>query len=409
VNCNDCASQSCQKMNSAPVIKWRLDYRKVFRLLAFISLALAWYWGQELNQPDWKKDIQNLYPKADISAISSSQTLFNMTLDDKHFYVSVATSNSFGGPLTIASTINKTGIVNSVDILRHGDTPAYIQSLKNAGYFRQFQRKNAGYTPHKGENWDAVSGATLSSDAIMRASTNASHLVAKQFFSLNPEPLQTKLSFTINHVLLMLIILLSVINIWLGNTKLKSAYIVASVVVVGFLANQMINVGNFSGLLLGFVPTLAENLGFWMLIGSVSITITVLGKNIYCGHICPFHGIQYLLHKISNLNLPLPSLVLKYGRYLPKIGLWTGLMIGLLTMNPSAGAYEPFSMIFSLQGEGIQWFIMPAVLIGSFFIPDMFCRFFCPAGEMLTLLTNVRNNLVYQVKQLLIRNKRDTL
>jgi polyferredoxin len=80
-------------------------------------------------------------------------------------------------------------------------------------------------------------------------------------------------------------------------------------------------------------------------------------------------------------------------------------MIGLVTVNPSAGAYEPFSMIFSLQGDGIQWFIMPAVIVGCFFIPDMFCRFFCPAGEMLTLLVNLRNTLVYQIKQVAKRKE----
>lgn len=221
---------------------------------------------------------------------------------------------------------------------------------------------------------------------------------------MNPAPLETKVTFSMNHALLTLLIVLSVANIWLGNARLKLVYVLGSVAIFGFLANQMVNVGNFSGLLMGFGPTLEENLGFWILLGSVFVAIAMLGRNIYCGHICPFHGIQYLLHKIGNLNLPLPSVVLRYGRYVPKVGLWTALMIGLLTTNPSAGAYEPFSMIFSLQGEGVQWFIMPAVIIGAFFIPDMFCRFFCPAGEALTLLTNLRNNLVYQVKRLVKRN-----
>lgn len=405
VNCKDCSSQSCRTSKATPSIKWRLDYGKVFRLLAFITLILAWFWGQQHNRPDWKSDIQGLYPNAKISAMNGSEVLFSMVNKDVEYYVSVATDNSYGGPLTLASVITKEGKIKTVELLNHSDTPAYIQKLLNAGYLRQFQRKSVDYLPIAGKNWDSVSGATLSSNAIMHANTRASHTIARLSFSLSPKPLQKKIDLTLNHVLIALLIALSVINIWIGSKKLKLTYVLGSIIVIGFMTNQLLNVANFSGLLLGFAPALSENLGFWILFGSVFVAVILLGRNIYCGHICPFHAIQYLLQKIGNLNFPLLPIVLKYGRYIPKIGLWVALMIGLVTTNPSAGAYEPFSMIFSLQGDGIQWFIMPAVIVGCFFIPDMFCRFFCPAGEMLTLLVNFRNNLAYQIKQLVKRKK----
>jgi len=406
VSCKDCSSLSCRTEKPCQeVIEWRLDYKKLFRLLALISLALAWYYGQQINQPDWQKDLQNLYPDAQIEAITDNPSLFSMQRNGQQFYLSVATENSYGGPLTLASVIDQKGKIKSVELLSHGDTPAYIQKLRNKGYFRQFKGKDAAYLPETGKNWDAVSGATLSSNAIMRANTRAAHKIAIQQFQLNPQPLENHVVYTLEHLLLALLILLSIVNIWLASSKLKLVYVLASVVVVGFMANQMINVGNFSALLLGFVPTLSENLAFWILLGGVFASIILLGRNIYCGHICPFHGIQYLLHKISNLNLPLSPLALRFGRYIPYTGLWAALMVGLITSNPSSGAYEPFSMIFSLQGTGIQWFIMPAVIIGAFFIPDMFCRFFCPAGAMLSLITNLRNRSVYQLKQLVSRKQ----
>lgn len=404
MSCKTCSSQSCITRKPAPIVKWRLDISKVFRLFALITIACAWYWGQQSMRPDWKGDIQALFPNSVISSVQESDTEFKMRRLDNDYYVSVATDNSFGGPLTIASIITLGGKIESTEVLSHMDTPAYIQKLRNAGYFRQFKGKTVDFIPVRGKNWDAISGATLSSNAIMRANMQASHAIARDYFGLNPKPEESKINYTINHVLLALLILLSVANIWLGSSKLKLAYVLGSTAIIGFMSNQLISVGNFSGLLLGFIPTLAENLGFWILIGSVFAGMFVLGRNIYCGHICPFHGVQYLLHKIGNLNLPLHPLVLKYGRYIPKVGLWAALMIGFLTVNPSAGSYEPFSMIFSLQGEGIQWFILPSILIGSFFIPDMFCRFFCPAGEMLTLLTNARNKLIYNIKQLVKRD-----
>lgn len=405
MSCNSCSSQSCQSRTSTSPIKWRLDIRKVFRLLALISLGFAWYWGQQAHIPNWEQEILKLHPQAELKSIDQSTSLFTMINKGNRYFVSVATDNSYGGPITTATTISDIGLVKSVDILDHNDTPAYIQKLRNAGYFRRLQNKPLDSLQNWDKQLDAVSGATLSSNAIMRANTQASYQVATSQFGLTPQLKDKEITYTVNHALLAMLILLSIINIWLSNKKLKLAYVIGSTVIIGFMANQLISVGNFSGLLMGFTPTLSENLEFWILLGSVFIAIGVLGRNIYCGNICPFHGVQYVLHKLSSINLPMHPLILKYGRYIPKVGLWAALMIGFLTTNPSAGSYEPFSMIFSLQGEGIQWFILPSILIGAFFIPDMFCRFFCPVGEMLTTITNLRNNVVYQLKLFIKRDK----
>lgn len=400
MKCSDCSAQSCGgKSAKFEDIEWRLDYNKVFRLLAILSLLVAWYWGGQLHNPNWLNKLEELYPNAEIKPSNESHNLFSMMHKGELFYLSIATESSFGGPLTIVSVVDSSGKVFASEILSHKDTPAYIQRLKNKGFFRKLQGQPAELLPQKGRNWDVVSGATISSNAAMRANTRASHNIARDYFNKQPTPLKKKIELSAAHILLAIMILLSLLNIWLKNSRLKTAYTLLSVAVVGFMANQMISASNFSGLMLGYLPSLFENPGFWILFGSVISCILLLGRNIYCGHICPFHGLQYLLRKLGNLNFPLPILVLKYGQYLAKIGLWAALMVGFLTYNPSSGSYEPFSLVFSLQGEGIQWFIMPAVLIGCFFIPDMFCRFFCPAGEMMSLLTRQRNRLVFFIKQ----------
>lgn len=389
-------------------VEWKLDISKLFRLLALISLACALYIGTQINQIDWKSAVESAYPRSTVTALDETDSLFKMTHRDEDYYVSVATTSSYGGPITIASRVNMAGKVVSTDILQHKDTPAYIQRLHTKGLFRSFKSKPAERTPDVGHNWDAISGATISSMAIMKANTQASHKIASQFFAQSPTPLTEEIKLGVEHGLLALMLGLSFINIWLGNSKLKTAYTLVSIGVVGFMANQLISVANFSALFLGFIPSLSSNPAFWILLGSTLAVILVLGRNIYCGHICPFYALQHLLTKIGNLNLPLPRFVLMYGKYLPKIGLWAALMVAFITINPNAGAYEPFSMVFSLEGEGIQWFIMPIVLIGCFFIPDMFCRFFCPAGEMMSTLLRIRNRAIQSIKSLLPTKKGDS-
>ena len=395
MSCNDCAS--CTGSRSCQPVRWRLDAGKVFRLFAIISLVAAYFTGQSLNQPTWEDDLRFLYPQAEIQASVDLANTWEVTENDQIRFVVLATENSYGGPLTLATTINE-GMIEKVDIVAHSDTPAYIQRLNNFFYFRQFENHPVGRSFEQGVNYDVISGATLSANAIARANATGAHYIARERFGENPQVWNDDIELTRIHGLLALLIALVLINIKLNNRYLKLVITMGSLVVVGFMANQMINVANFSALILGFIPSLAENPGFWILPGSVFAGIIVLGRNIYCGNICPFHAVQFLLSKIGGMNLPIHPLLRRYGKNLAKLGLWAGLMVGLLTTNPTAGAYEPFGMIFSLQGEGIRWYIMPAVVIGCFFIPNLFCRYLCPAGEALNRLTRMRNQLAYTVK-----------
>ena len=92
----------------------------------------------------------------------------------------------------------------------------------------------------------------------------------------------------------------------------------------------------------------------------------------------------------------------KLSRYLiktPTFLLWLSLILILISKNPTLAAYEPFAMFFSLEGAGIQWYILPASLIGSLFISNFFCHYFCPVGASFRWLIEIRRNLINQLKK----------
>jgi polyferredoxin len=91
--------------------------------------------------------------------------------------------------------------------------------------------------------------------------------------------------------------------------------------------------------------------------------------------------------------------LLKRARSIVNFLLWLSLMVIFLSKHPALGSYEPFAMMFSLNGVGIQWFILPVALIGSFFMSTFWCRFFCPCGHALTKLVQFRKKLLQVFKQ----------
>jgi len=69
-------------------------------------------------------------------------------------------------------------------------------------------------------------------------------------------------------------------------------------------------------------------------------------------------------------------------------------MLIFLSTHPAPGSYEPFAMMFSLEGLGIQWYLLPAALIGSMFVPKFCCRMFCPVGLYLNELVRIRKAIL---------------
>jgi len=123
-------------------------------------------------------------------------------------------------------------------------------------------------------------------------------------------------------------------------------------------------------------------------------SLLILGKNIYCGKICPFQYVERGLNKISGINLAVRPGVQKSARTVVGLMTWTALMLIFLSSHPTLGSYEPFSLIFSLTGTGVHWYILPLSLIGSFFVLNFWCRLFCPVGHVLNKTVRVRKRML---------------
>lgn len=146
-------------------------------------------------------------------------------------------------------------------------------------------------------------------------------------------------------------------------------------------------------LLMGNIPSISQGIFLYVLIGASLMTALTLGR-VYCRGVCPFVALQDFL----NLVPPLRSLVkirpvkessienLGEIRY---IVLWGIVTCAFLTRNSKVAAIEPFVFLFSLRGSVFAWAFVGVVLFWGLLYRRFWCRFFCPLGAALQLLTKL--------------------
>ncbi|MCK5467034.1 MAG: 4Fe-4S binding protein, partial [Cyclobacteriaceae bacterium] len=177
------------------------------------------------------------------------------------------------------------------------------------------------------------------------------------------------------------IFLLAILAVYSGKKWMRYLSLAISMIFIGFYFNTAINVSQFGRVLLGFLPVLKTNVFWFVLVfGSIGFSF-FLKKNIYCNTMCPFHAVETIMVKIGGLKIRFTPPVQKVAKHSAKFLLWLALMIIFISRNPTLASFEPFAMIFGLEGDSTQWYILPLVLVGVLLITDYFCRYFCPVGK----------------------------
>jgi polyferredoxin len=181
------------------------------------------------------------------------------------------------------------------------------------------------------------------------------------------------------------------------SVPLKYATLVASIVYMGIYKSQLISIVNVFGLLKWNLPILQYSLG-WYLFATFTLVSTVLWGRLYCGRICAFGAVTQLIDRIAprRWRLKVPRALEQRAAYI-KYGLLVGtLAYFFATNNISAFRYvEPFWM-FTGQSTLPLWIALGVLLVASVFVSNLYCRFLCPVGAFLGIVSNLT---VFRIKR----------
>jgi Na+-translocating ferredoxin:NAD+ oxidoreductase RnfG subunit len=381
-----------------------MNMSRVFEAFAWASLLAAFILGQIAAQTDYELLLKKQLPDVKLTRSQANKELpvvYRMEVNgmESPDVVVMSEGAGYGGPLVIGIKARRTddgAKLNEVLMLSHKETPSFMERLNNKDFFRQFAGKNVTDNFIVGDDIDAISGATVSSIAFTAAIREAVHLGATQHLKLSATWQKRSWHIGLNEIILITLFALAFFGAYRRDNLAKYArnlVMVGTLVFVGFYANASLSLGNIAGIFMGYIPSPKQHPMWWIMMFGTLGSVVILGRNIYCHQICPFKVIQDLLQKISGVKLQIKAELQKKARALIFFLSWIALMLIFMSAHPALGSYEPFAMMFSLEGLGIQWYILPAAILGSLFVPSFWCRLFCPVGLYLNEIVRFRRSI----------------
>jgi polyferredoxin len=196
----------------------------------------------------------------------------------------------------------------------------------------------------------------------------------------------------------------AMVSFFKKSVRLKYVTFVLAIAYMGFYKSNLISVVNIFGVMDWNLPIAKHNV-MWYVFAIFTVTSTVLWGRLYCGRICAYGALTQLMDATlpRKLRVEPPAWLeqraswIKYGLLAAVIGYY------LVTHNLMVYRYvEPF-WLFARTSSGstvteatLLWTGLGLLLLATVFVRNLYCRFLCPVGAMLGIMSNLT---VFNIKR----------
>ena len=199
-------------------------------------------------------------------------------------------------------------------------------------------------------------------------------------------------------------LVLAFVSFFRKSVRLKYVALGIAIVYMGFVKSNLISIVNVFGLIDRNLPIVKYNLVFYVF-ALFTVISTVLWGRIYCGRICAYGAFTQLMDATlpKKLRIEPPPWLERRASFV-KYGLLGAVIIYYLaTHNLLVYRYvEPFWM-FTRTASGrtvletwVLWSALGLLLVATVFVRNAYCRFLCPVGATLGILSNLT---VFKIKR----------
>ena len=303
----------------------------------------------------------------------------------------------FGGKINLAIYVNNNGELIDFHIIRSNETPAYLELLIK---WRKSLRKCQLFRPEPFAGVHTVTGATVSSEAILLALQTSGHKFATQILGRPIETgliEKTKRAYYLpdNHSIYLIgTFILTLLVIYRGGFWSRIFVLCLNLVLGGIVLNTQYSCEQIATFLSAYTPAIKLTGAFLLVIG-VPLLVIIFG-NIYCGYICPFGAAQELLGYVlpERFKQSIPAELMQKARFIKYVVLLILIIVFFICRDRTTLAADPLISIFNLRFsnydfQSTMFLIVATALIGSIFYGRFWCRYLCPAGAFLSLLNHI--------------------
>jgi predicted membrane-bound spermidine synthase/Na+-translocating ferredoxin:NAD+ oxidoreductase RnfG subunit len=307
--------------------------------------------------------------------------------------------SGFGGKMNLAIYVDTAGRLTDFHIIRSSETPAYLGLLSQ---WRGLLGGHQLFQPEPFAGINAVTGATISSKAVLSALKKSGYRFASEILGRIPQTgsIEEKVRRAnylpdTTGIYLITVFVLALFVIYRGGFRSRLAILCFNLVVGGIILNAQYSSEQIATVLSWRSPTVGLS-GTFLLVMGVPLLVIIFG-NIYCGYICPFGAAQELLNyviprgfKPAISRIPVESI--RKAGFVKYVVLFVLVMVFFVSRNRTTLAADPLIAVFSgspilyTAGAGL---IIVIALTGSIFYTRFWCRYLCPVGAFLSLLNNV--------------------
>ena len=190
---------------------------------------------------------------------------------------------------------------------------------------------------------------------------------------------------------------LAFVSFFRKSVALKHVTFVAAVLYLGFAKSQLISIVNIFALVDWSLPIFRYSLA-WYLLASFTVASTVLWGRLYCGRVCAFGSLTQLMDAVipAKWRYDVPLRIERRASFIKYGILGAAILYFIITRDRMIYRYiEPFWM-FGFHGSVVMWIGLAVLLVATVFVRNLYCRFLCPVGAALGLLSNLT---VFRIKR----------
>ena len=295
--------------------------------------------------------------------------------------------------MNLAVYVDAAGKLIDFHLVKSNETPAYLEML-NSWWKSLYGRRLFESRPFA--NVDAVTGATVSSEAVLVALQTSGHKFAADILGkplqadIEQEPFWADYMPDLRGIYLIIALIFTLIVIYHGGFWSRLAVLLFNLVAGGVILNAQYSTEQIVTALSFQTPAIKLSAAFLLVIG-VPILVLLFG-NIYCGYLCPFGAAQELMSYIlpEKFKPSIPAVQAGKARFVKYVILFVLIILFFLSRNRTTLAADPLIRVFDFRITihdlwSSVMLVSVLALIGSIFYPRFWCLYLCPAGAFLSL------------------------